>query len=140
LYKKDKNENNPHASVNIISAVGYGRLNFILALTLPRVTLLKGESQSETNGGDKDLEADSDVRKHITEAEDVDQYAAVELVTYQDYSRFFILDTKNVENAAGRVWTRGVQRTGEWAIVDCSGSVARAEFNVEEYESNDEEQ
>lgn len=35
LYKKDKNKNDPHASVDMISAVGYGHLDFILALTLP---------------------------------------------------------------------------------------------------------
>ncbi|CCO35561.1 hypothetical protein BN14_09679 [Rhizoctonia solani AG-1 IB] len=104
------------------------------------MTLLKQESQPETNGDDKYLEAITHVLAHIMEAKDVDQDATVELVTYQDYGQLFILDTKNVENVAGRVWRRGVQRAGEWVIIDCSGSVAPAEFNVEGYESGDKEQ
>ncbi|CCO37743.1 hypothetical protein BN14_11902 [Rhizoctonia solani AG-1 IB] len=139
-YEKDKNENDPRASVDMVSAVGYGRLDFILALTFPRKTPPQRESQSDANGDDEDLEAITHVLAHITEAKDVDQDATVELVTYRDYGRSFILDIKNVENVAGRVWTRGVRRTGEWAIIDRSGGVARAEFNVEEHGSDDEEQ
>ncbi|CCO35803.1 hypothetical protein RSOLAG1IB_11370 [Rhizoctonia solani AG-1 IB] len=124
----------------MVSAVGYGRLDFILALTFPRKTPPQRESQSDANGDNEDLEAITHVLAHITEAKDVDQDATVELVTYRDYGRSFILDIKNVENVAARVWTQGVQRTGEWVIIDRSGGVARAEFNVEEHGSNDEEQ
>ncbi|CCO37709.1 hypothetical protein BN14_11868 [Rhizoctonia solani AG-1 IB] len=124
----------------MISAVGYGHLDFILALTLPQKTPPQRESQSDTNGDDEDVEAITHVLAHTTEAKAVDQDATVELVTYRDYGRSFILDIKNVENVAGRVWTRGVRRTGGWAIIDRSGGVARAEFNVEEHGSDDEEQ
>ncbi|CCO38108.1 hypothetical protein BN14_12273 [Rhizoctonia solani AG-1 IB] len=104
------------------------------------MTPLQQESQPETNADEKYLEAIAHVLAHIMEAKDVDRDATVELVTYQDYSRLFIVDTKNVENVVGRVWRRGVQQAGEWVIIDCSGSVAWAEFNVEGYESDDEEQ
>jgi hypothetical protein len=91
------------ASIYMISAVGYGRLYFILALTLPQMTPLQQESQPETNADEKYLEAIAHVLAHIMEAKDVDRDTTVELVTYQDYGQLFIVDTKNVENIVGRV-------------------------------------
>ncbi|KAG8746105.1 hypothetical protein FRC11_012868, partial [Ceratobasidium sp. 423] len=142
-YEKDKNENDPRAPIEMVPAIGYGRLDFILAITLPRKTpppVEQANDESDTGEDDEDDEPITHVLAHVTEAKDVDGDAALELITYQKEGRSFILDVKNVEHVAGRVWTQGVRRAGEWAIIDRSGGVARAEFQVDEHGSEDEDE
>jgi hypothetical protein len=110
----------------IYDTVGYGRLDFLLAITLPA---------DEYFGID---EPQTHVLAHITEAKDVDNDATMNLVTYREYGRSFILDVKNVENVCGRILTKGVVGRGEWAIIDRSAGVARTNFQVDEHESGDE--
>jgi hypothetical protein len=111
----------------VYDTVGYGRLDFVLAITLPA---------DEDFGID---EPQTHILVHITEVKDVDNDAAIELVTYRDYGRSFILDVKNVENVCGRIFTKGVVQRGEWAIIDRSVGVARMDFQVEEHDSGDED-
>jgi hypothetical protein len=119
-FSKDRNEDYPDEDIEMIDATGYGRLDFILALTLPASDHFEIE------------EPVTHVLAHITEAKDVEGDAATELITFNEFGRSFILNITNVENVAGRIRTHGIRRAGEWAIVDRSGAVVRTQFHVEE--------
>ncbi|KDN42056.1 hypothetical protein RSAG8_07101, partial [Rhizoctonia solani AG-8 WAC10335] len=138
-YKKDKNENDPRASIEMVSAIGYGRLDFILAVTLARKTPPPAPQQDEPNIVEVNEEPRTHVLAHITEAKGVEGDATTELITYRDFGRSFILDVKNIEHVVARVFTRGVRPNGEWVIIDRSQGVARAEFGVDEHGSEEED-
>ena len=125
----------------MVPAIGYGRLDFILAVTLPRKIPPPDQRAEGSDVGedDEDTEPRTHVLAHITEARGVEQDAATELTTYREYGRSFVLDIKNVEHVAGRVFTRGVRPAGEWVIIDRSKWVVRAEFGVEEHDSEEED-
>ncbi|KEP45905.1 transposase family Tnp2 protein [Rhizoctonia solani 123E] len=146
-YEKDENEDDPHAEVKMVTAVGYGRLDLILVITLAGKTPPdddddenENEKDKEDKGEDEDeAEPITHVLAQITEAKGVEGDATTELITYRELGRSFVLDIKNVEHVAARVFTRGQEPNGEWVVVDRSQGVARAEFAVNEHGSDEED-
>ncbi|KDN35864.1 hypothetical protein RSAG8_11226, partial [Rhizoctonia solani AG-8 WAC10335] len=139
-YQKDKNEDDPRASIEMVPAIGYGRLDFILAFTLARKTPPPNQQGDELDAGEDEDEPSTHVLAQITEAKGVEGDATTELITYREFGRSFILDIKNVEHAVARVYTQGVRPNGEWAIIDRSQGVAHVEFGVDEHSSEEEDQ
>ncbi|KDN36991.1 hypothetical protein RSAG8_10444, partial [Rhizoctonia solani AG-8 WAC10335] len=124
----------------MVPAIGYGRLDFILAFTLARKTPPPNQQGDELDEGEDEGEPSTHVLAQITEAKGVEGDATTELITYREFGRSFILDIKNVEHVVARVYTQGVRPNGEWAIIDRSQGVARAEFGVDEHSSEEEDQ
>ncbi|KEP45120.1 hypothetical protein V565_315060 [Rhizoctonia solani 123E] len=111
-YRKDKNEDDPHARIKMVSATGYGRLDFIVVVPLPHKTPPRKESDdsdTETNEEEEELEPVTHVLAQITEAKGVEGDATTKLHTYRELGRTFILDVKNVEHVVARVFTRAVR-------------------------------
>jgi hypothetical protein len=112
----------------MVPATGYGRLDFILALTLP---------------ADPDFDIDTPqlhILAHITEAKDADGDATTEFISYTQLGRSFILDIQSIENVVGRVKTHGMRESGEWVIVDRSNGMCRTVFHQEELQFEAEEE
>jgi hypothetical protein len=78
----------------MVDAFGYGRLDFILALTLPASQLF-GLDTPELH-----------VLAHITEAKDAKGNAATDFVSFTQFGRSVILDVTSVKNVVGRVHTK----------------------------------
>ncbi|KAL5634296.1 hypothetical protein ACGC1H_006190 [Rhizoctonia solani] len=140
-YMKDKNEDDPRASIEMVPAVGYGRLDLILAFTLPRKTPLPDQQGSELNANEDEDEDEpiTHVVAQITEAKGVEGDATTQLIAFREFGRSFILDIKNIEHVVARVYTEGVRPRGEWVIIDRSQGVMRAEFGVDEHSSEEED-
>ncbi|GAB1520630.1 hypothetical protein RhiTH_003712 [Rhizoctonia solani] len=124
---RDENENDPDATVNMIGVTGYGRLDFILAVTFP--TDQENEIDAPT----------THVLAHITKAKDVEGDAAEERISFTKFGRSFVLDITSVKNVAGRVFTRATREAGEWVIIDRSGGICRTDFRVDEHDSDNED-
>jgi hypothetical protein len=123
---KDKNEAQRNKPVEMIQATAYGRLDYILALTLP---------EDEFFGIDR---PQTFILAHITEAKGSEGDASENIVSYRQMGRSFILDIKSVENVVGRVETKGVVAAGEWVIIDRSSTTCRTTFHgMEERDIND---
>jgi hypothetical protein len=126
----------------MVPAVGYGRLDFILAFTLAWKTLPPNQEADELHADEDEDKAEDKPITHVvaqtTEAKGVDGDATSKLITYRDFGQSFILDIKNVEHVVARVYTHRVQPTGEWVIIDRSQGVARAEFGVDKHSSEEE--
>lgn len=104
----------------MIDAVGYGRLDFILAITLPP---------------DPRFDIDEPalhILAQITEAKGAEGDASTDMVSYTQLGRTFILDVTAIKHVVGRVETRGVRPAGEWFIVDCSDNLSETVFQQEE--------
>ncbi|KAF8680434.1 hypothetical protein RHS04_04765 [Rhizoctonia solani] len=127
FVRRDENENDPDATVNMIGVTGYGRLDFILAVTFP--TDQENEIDAPT----------THVLAHITEAKDVEGDAAEERISFTKFGRSFVLDITSVKNVAGRVFTRATREAGEWVIIDRSGGICRTDFRVDEHDSDNED-
>ncbi|KAB5588701.1 hypothetical protein CTheo_7856 [Ceratobasidium theobromae] len=126
-FQKDKNEDDPNAEIEMIDAIGYGRLDFILAITLSRSQEFHIDIPT------------THILAHITEAKDVEGDGATEILRFSHFGRSVVLDITSIKHVAGRVFTQGMRQTGEWAIVDRSEGVARTDFQVDEHGSDDEE-
>lgn len=111
----------------MVPAVGYGRLDFILALTLPPDPRFEIEWLT------------LHILAHITEAKGADGNAATEFVSFTEFGRSVILDVSAIESLVGQVETRGVKATGEWYVIDRSDGLCRAVFHPEEHEFEDDE-
>ena len=112
----------------MVSVVGYGRLDFILALTLPPNPCFQINRPT------------LHILAQITEAKNAEGDALTELVSYIELGRTFILDITAVEHVVGRIETRGVRPAGEWVIVDRSANISRTVFQEEEQEFEDGEE
>lgn len=102
--------------VEMIVAPGYGRLDYLLALTLPQNNHFDITRQQLF------------ILAHLTEAKGAEGDAANELVSYQKMGRSFVLDVKAVENVVGQVETKAVVSGGEYVIIDRSNSLCRTAF------------
>lgn len=114
----------------MVDAIGYGRLDFILAITFP-----------DDNKGKRFLHNTPRVHilAHVTEAKDVKGDGSKDVLTFTQFGRSFILDITSIKYVAGRVFTRGVRPVGEWAIIDRTQGLTRTDFQVDEHGSDDEE-
>ncbi|KAB5587951.1 Transposase family Tnp2 protein [Ceratobasidium theobromae] len=126
-FQKDKNEDDPNAEIEMIDAIGYGRLDFILAITLPRSQEFHIDIPT------------THILAHITEAKDVEGDGATEILRFSHFGWSVVLNITSIKHVAGRVFTQGMRQMGEWAIVDRSEGVARTDFQVDEHGSDDEE-
>lgn len=109
----------------MVEGTGYGRLDFILAITLPPNPRF-GIEFSRLH-----------ILAHITEAKGAVGNALVELVSYTDPGRSFVLDIASVNCGVGRVRTESVQPNGERVIVDPSDILCQTAFHQEEQEFKD---
>ncbi|KAF8595543.1 hypothetical protein BDV93DRAFT_456630, partial [Ceratobasidium sp. AG-I] len=107
-YQKDRNENHRNRQVEMVPAVGYGRLDFILAITLP------------PNARFKIYEPTLHILAQITEGKDAEGDASTELVSYTELGRTFVLDITAVEHVVERIETWGMRPAGGWVIIDRS--------------------
>ncbi|CCO36136.1 hypothetical protein BN14_10261 [Rhizoctonia solani AG-1 IB] len=114
VFQKDRNENDPNADIEMVDAIGYGRLNFILVITLPQDDHFRIENPV------------THVLAHVTEAKDVEGDATKELLSF-------------IKGLAGRVFTKGRRSAGEWVIVDRTPGLEQTNFQVEEHAGDDEE-
>ncbi|KAJ1306330.1 hypothetical protein OPQ81_011026 [Rhizoctonia solani] len=127
-FERDKHERHPRKKPEMEDIFAYGQLDFILAITLP---------MSKEFGIKKPK---LHVLAHITEAEGAEGNAASELITFTNFGRSIVLDVSSVLNLAGRVFTRGVIKTGEWAIIDRGEAIQRTAFDVPEEAEEDEDE
>ncbi|KAF8595661.1 hypothetical protein BDV93DRAFT_574581 [Ceratobasidium sp. AG-I] len=116
VYKKDKNESRRDLPIEMILAPGYGRLDYVLALELPANDSFRLRTPQLC------------VLAHITECQGATGDATSELVSYRRMGRSFVLDITSIENAVGRVETKGVIEGGEWVFIDRSNDAARTTF------------
>ncbi|CAE6437854.1 unnamed protein product, partial [Rhizoctonia solani] len=124
-FQRDKKERNRRMP-EMVDIYAYGRLDFILAITLPTSQQFKIKAPK------------LHVLAHITEADGAEGDAASELITFTKFGRSIILDVSSVLSLAGRVFTRGVKRTGEWTIIDRSKDIQRTAFDIPEEDQEDE--
>ncbi|CEL56160.1 hypothetical protein RSOLAG1IB_07613 [Rhizoctonia solani AG-1 IB] len=124
-FQRDKNERNRKAP-EMVDVYAYGRLDFILAITLPANQRFKVDTPK------------LHVLAHITEADGAEGDAASELITFTKFGRSIVLDVSSVLSLAGRVFTRGAKATGEWAIIDRSEDIQRTAFDIPEEDQEDE--
>ncbi|QRV83077.1 Transposase family Tnp2 protein [Ceratobasidium sp. AG-Ba] len=120
-FRYDKNARNGRPA-EMLDETGYGRLDFILAITLPANPRFNIESPQ------------LHVLAHITQAEGAIGDASTQLVSYTKMGRSFVLDITSVECAVGRVETRAKKPNGEWVIVDRSEGLCQTAFHQEEQE------
>lgn len=112
----------------MVPAIGYGRLDFILALTLPP-------------NPDFDIEQPTlHILAHITEAKGAVGDATSEFVSFTQFGRSIILDVTAIESVVGRVETRGVKASGEWLIVDRGSQLCQTVFHPPEQEFEGDEE
>ncbi|KAF8594035.1 hypothetical protein BDV93DRAFT_581255, partial [Ceratobasidium sp. AG-I] len=125
-YQKDRNENYKNRPVEMVPAISYGRLDFILAITFtPDLCFAINEPALH-------------ILAQITEAKDAEGDASTELISYTELGRTFVLDIIAIEQVVGRVETQGVRPAGEWVIIDCSDNISRTVFQPEEQEYEDD--
>ncbi|CAE7160207.1 unnamed protein product [Rhizoctonia solani] len=125
-FQRDRNERNHRKKPEMVDVYAYGRLDFIIAITLP--------TSKEFNIAEPKLH----VLAHITEAEGTEGDASSEMLTFTKFGRSIVLDVSSVLSLAGRVFTRGMVKTGEWAIIDRGESIQRTAFDIPE-EAQEEE-
>ncbi|KEP45465.1 transposase family Tnp2 protein, partial [Rhizoctonia solani 123E] len=123
VFQKDKNEDDPDADIEMVDAIGYGCLEFILAIRFP-----------DTDKA-KDFLGDTPpfhILAHVAEAKGVEGDGTERILTFTEFGRKFILDITSIKHLAGRVHTQGVRQGGEWAIVDRAERLANTNFQVDE--------
>ncbi|EUC56503.1 hypothetical protein RSOL_182600, partial [Rhizoctonia solani AG-3 Rhs1AP] len=104
----------------------YGRLELIVAIMLP----------VNVNFGIKSPQLL--VLAYIIEASGTEGDAAGELITFTKFGQAIVLDVSSVLGLAGRVFTQGVKKTGEWAIIDRGEAIQRTVFDIPEEAQEDE--
>ncbi|KAL5632974.1 hypothetical protein ACGC1H_003460 [Rhizoctonia solani] len=130
VFQKDKNEDDPNADIEMVDAIGYGCLEFILAIRFP-----------DTDEA-KDFLGDTPpfhILAHVAEAKGVEGNGTERILTFTEFGRKFILDITSIKYLAGRVHTRGVKQGGEWAIVDRAERLANTNFQVDERGGEDDD-
>ncbi|CCO34038.1 hypothetical protein BN14_08130 [Rhizoctonia solani AG-1 IB] len=125
-FETDANENYPNRDIEMVEAFGYGRLDFIIALTLPPSRKFKLK--------DPKLH----ILAHVTEAKGAEGDARTELVSFTQVGRSVILDVSSVKNVVGRVYTTGVKPSGEWYIIDRSSGACETAFHPPEHVYEDD--
>ncbi|CAE6402042.1 unnamed protein product, partial [Rhizoctonia solani] len=126
-FQKDANENYPNRTPDMIDAFGYGRLDFILAITLPASKKFKLK------------EPKLHILAHITEAKGAEGNAATDFVSFTQFGRSVILDVTSVNSVVGRVFTKGVKASGEWYIIDRSPDMCETVFHAPEHAYEDDD-
>jgi hypothetical protein len=111
----------------MIDAFGYGRLDFILALTLPT---------SREFGIDS---PQLHLLVQITEAKHAKGKAATELVSFTQFDCSVILDVSSVKCVVGWVETKGVKESGEWYVIDRSPDMCETVFRPPEHAYKDDQ-
>lgn len=111
----------------MVDVFGYGRLDFILALTLPPGRTFNIQ------------EPELHVLAHITEVKGAVGDAASERVSFIRFGRSVILEVSSVLSVVGRVFTTGTKASGEWCIIDRSTGTCETMFQPLQhtYEDND---
>ncbi|QRW09309.1 hypothetical protein RhiLY_08308 [Ceratobasidium sp. AG-Ba] len=121
VFEYDKNARN-NGPVEMLEQTGYGRLDFILAITLPADPHFDIESPQ------------LHILAYITQAKGAIGDASTRLISYTKMGRSFVLDITAVQCAVGRVETRADKPNGEWVIVDRSEGLCQTAFHQEEQE------
>ncbi|KDN36253.1 hypothetical protein RSAG8_10941, partial [Rhizoctonia solani AG-8 WAC10335] len=111
----------------MVDAYGYGRLDFIIALTLP------ASRKFEINKPELHILA------HITEAKGAEGNAATEFVSFTQFGRSVILDVASVKCVVGRVFTKGVKPSGEWYLIDRGADMCETVFHPPEHAYEDDD-
>ncbi|KAF8675268.1 Transposase family tnp2 [Rhizoctonia solani] len=122
----DLNENFRNRPCNMVDAFGYGRLDFIIALTLPRSKKFKID------------EPTLHILAHITEAKGAEGDAATDFVSFTQFGRSIILDVTSVQRVVGRIYTKGVKELGEWYIIDRTLNCCETVFHPAEHPYDDD--
>ncbi|QRV91989.1 Transposase family tnp2 [Ceratobasidium sp. AG-Ba] len=125
-YEQDRNRYNGR-DADMVKKIGCGRLDCILALTLP--------PNPDFGVASPQLH----VLAQITVAKDAEGDASVELVSYTKFGKTIILDVTSIKCAVGRIETKAKNRRGEWVIIDRDDSLCRTAFTQDEqdYEGDD---
>ncbi|KAL5639143.1 hypothetical protein ACGC1H_006605 [Rhizoctonia solani] len=125
-FQKDANENYRNLRPRMVDAFGYGRLDFIIALTLPPSKTFNIQ------------EPELHILAHITKARGAEGNAASKLVSFTQFDCSVILDISSVLSVVGRVFTTGTKALGEWCIIDCSAGMCETVFQPPQhaYEDN----
>ncbi|QRV90471.1 hypothetical protein RhiJN_18489 [Ceratobasidium sp. AG-Ba] len=124
-YDEDKNLRNDKVT-EMIKVFGYGRLDFILALTLPAAPEFCVD------------EPQFHILAHINEAKGARGDASIEPISYTKLGQSFVLDITSVKRVVGRMETRGEKSGGERVIIDRSESLCPTVFHQEEgFEDDD---
>ncbi|QRV98449.1 Transposase family tnp2 [Ceratobasidium sp. AG-Ba] len=125
-YEQDRNRYNGR-DADMVKKIGYGRLDCILALTLP--------PNADFGVASPQLH----VLAQITVAKDAEGDASVELVSYTKFGKTIILDVTSIKCAVGRIETKAKNRRGEWVIIDRDDSLCRTAFtqDKQDYEGDD---
>ncbi|KAF8749189.1 hypothetical protein RHS01_10234 [Rhizoctonia solani] len=126
-FEMDANKNYPNRDIKMVKAFGYGRLDFIIALTLPPSRKFKLD--------DPKLH----ILAHVTKAKGAEGNARTEPVSFTQLGRLVILDVSSVKHVVRRVYTTGVKRSGEWYIIDRSLGVCETAFCPAEQVYEDED-
>ena len=111
----------------MVDAFGYGRLDFIIAITLPASKKFKLQ--------DPELH----ILAHITEAKGAEGDASTEFVSFTQFGRSVILDISSVQSVVGRVYTTGMKASGEWYVIDRSLSSCKTVFHPPEHVYEDDD-
>ncbi|KAF8697217.1 Transposase family tnp2, partial [Rhizoctonia solani] len=88
-FQRDLNENFCNRPCNMVDAFGYGCLDFIIALTLPRSKKFKID------------EPTLHILAHITEAKGAEGNAATDFVSFTQFGCLIILDVTSVQRVVG---------------------------------------
>ncbi|CAE7185763.1 unnamed protein product [Rhizoctonia solani] len=98
IFQKDANEDYPGLAPNMVDAYGYGRLDFIIAVTFP-ISKKFGLVEPELH-----------VLAHITEAKDAEGTAINGCASFTQFGRSIILEVTSVLNVVGRVLTKHCEK------------------------------
>ncbi|CAE6473902.1 unnamed protein product [Rhizoctonia solani] len=126
FIRRDKNERNQRKKPEMEDVYAYGRLEFIVAIMLP----------VNVNFGIKSPQLH--VLAYIIEASGAEGDAASELITFTKFGRGIVLDVSSVLGLAGRVFTRGIKKNGEWVVIDRGEAIQRTAFDIPEEAQEDE--
>ncbi|CAE6422063.1 unnamed protein product [Rhizoctonia solani] len=127
IFQKDANESDADADPDMVDAFGYGRLDFVIALTLPASKRFRLK------------EPKLHILAQITEAEGAEGNAATEFVSFVKFGRSIILDVTSVKSVVGRVRTEGVKASGEWYIIDRNLDMRETVFQAPEHVYEDDD-
>ncbi|CAE6439581.1 unnamed protein product, partial [Rhizoctonia solani] len=126
-FQKDANEDYPNVAPRMVDAFGYGRLDFIIALTCPPNRRFNIE------------EPELHILAQITEAKGAEGDAANEFVSFTQFGRSVILDVTSVLSVVGRVCTTGIKALGEWYIIDRSVGTCETVFQPPQHAYEDDD-
>ncbi|QRV96690.1 hypothetical protein RhiJN_24708 [Ceratobasidium sp. AG-Ba] len=117
---EDRNIRFVHQPVNMRKKISYGKLDFIIAITLPPNTDFGIHSPQ------------LHILAQITGAKDAHGDASTGLVSYTSLGMTFMLDVTSIKCTVGWIETKAKVRRGEWVIIDRDDLLCRTAFTQDE--------